>query len=137
MRAVFVTLAALLGACSTTPAERERRAASDAAAQAALAEELAGLTPGEPTTCLPEPARTPLSSQQFGSTIVYRVSRDLKYRTDTNGECGGRSGSDDIRVTRTPQARVCRGDIVQSFDRGSGFPTGSCALGEFVPYRKS
>lgn len=132
-----ITLALLLplAACTTSPREAERAAASEAKAQAGLAAELAGLVPGKPTTCLPEPARTQLTSTGYGSTIVYRASRDVKYRNDMNGSCPG-IGRDDILVTRTPQTRSCSGDIVQLIDRASRFPTGSCAFGDFIPYRR-
>lgn len=133
-RSILVSMLAL-SACAATPAERDRAAAVRSESQAALDKELAGLIPGEPSTCLPEPTRTQLSSKVYGSTVVYRRSRDVKYRSDTNGPCG-RPGGDDILVTSTPLSRVCRGDIVQTFDRTSRFPTGSCVLGDFVPYRK-
>lgn len=135
MRRLILISAVVLSACAATPVERERAAAVRSETQAALDKELAGLVPGEPTTCLPEPARTQLSSEVYGSTIVYRASRAVKYRSDTDGPCG-RGNGNDILVTRTPLSRVCRGDIVQTFDRTSRFPTGSCALGDFVPYRK-
>ncbi|WP_375429016.1 hypothetical protein [uncultured Sphingomonas sp.] len=124
-----------LAACSTTPREAERAAALDLQTQEALAAELAGLVPGKPTACLPEPARAQVSSKGFGSRLVYRVSSSVKYRNDMNGSCPG-AGRDDILVTRTPQSRSCRGDIVQTIDRGSRFPTGSCAFGDFIPYRR-
>ena len=124
-----------LTACSTTPREAERAVAVDARAQDALAAELAGLVPGEPTACLPQPGRVPVTSKGYGSTIVYRVSGALKYRNDMNGNCPA-AGRDDILITRTPQSRSCRGDIVQTIDRTSRFPTGGCAFGDFIPYRR-
>lgn len=135
MRSIAALAALLLAGCTTSPREAERAAAVDARAQDALAAELAGLVPGEPTACLPQPARVQVTSKGHGSTLVYRVSNDLKYRNDMNGDCPG-AGRDDILVTRTPQSRSCRGDIVQTFDRGSRFPTGACTFGEFVPYRR-
>lgn len=124
-----------LAACSTTPQEAERAAAVDARARDALAAELAGLVPGEPTACLPQPGRVLVTSKGYGSTVVYRVSSTLKYRNDMNGSCPG-AGRDDILVTRTTQSRSCRGDIVQTIDRTSRFPTGACTFGEFIPYRR-
>ncbi|WP_375403054.1 hypothetical protein [uncultured Sphingomonas sp.] len=124
-----------LAACSTTPQEAEQAAAAELRTQEALAVELAGLVPGEPTACLPEPARVQVSSKGYGSTLVYRVSNSVKYRNDMNGSCPG-AGRDDILVTRTTQSRSCRGDIVQTIDRGSRFPTGACSFGDFIPYRR-
>ena len=68
-----------------------------------------------------------------GRRVVFRRSRDVKYRNDASGSCGG---PNDILVTRTPQVRLCAGDIVQLVDRASRFPSGSCTLGEFVEYRR-
>lgn len=125
-----------IAAIACAPTERSRAAAATAAdaAQAGLARELAGLTPGPALTCLPTFARTDLRG--YGSTLVYVVSKSLKYRTETNGGCDGVGRRDDILVTRSPQGRVCAGDIAQTLDRASRFPNGGCALGQFVPYRK-
>lgn len=135
MRPSAIILALLLAGCTTSPREAKRAATKEAATQEALAAELAGLVPGEPTSCLPQPARVQVTSKGYGSTIVYRVSRTLKYRNDMNGDCPG-IGRDAILVTRTPQSRSCSGDIVQLIDRGSRFPTGACTFGDFVPYRR-
>lgn len=135
MRPLALATLAVLAACSTTPEQAERAAEREAAAQESLEAELAGLTPGEPTTCLPTIGRTQVSSKGYGSTIVYRVSDNLKYRTDTSGGCEGIARGD-ILITSTPIGRVCSGDIAQTFDRVARFPTGSCSFGQFVPYRR-
>lgn len=134
MRPIVLATLATLAACTTTPEQEERAAATKAETEDALAAELAGLVPGEPTDCLPPSSRTQMSTKGYGSTIVYRVSSDLKYRTDTSG-CEG-VGRDDILVTSTPIGRTCRGDIAQTFDRTSRIPTGSCSFGSFTPYRR-
>lgn len=135
MRRSSLILLATLAGCASTPAERDRAEAVQSKEQAGLAAELAGLTPGEPTACLPELSRTQLQTKGYGDTVVYVASRNVKYRTDTTGGCRG-VGRDDILITRTPATRVCRGDIAQTIDRTSRFPTGSCAFGDFVPYKR-
>ena len=135
MRSPALVLALLLAGCTTSPREAVRAATAEAASQQALAAELAGLVPGEPTTCLPEPTRNQLASRGYGATIVYVASPTLKYRNDTTGGCE-RLGRGDTLITRTPIGRVCRGDIATTVDRTSGFQTGSCAFGDFVPYRR-
>lgn len=135
MRSTAALAALLLAGCATSPRQAEQAAGVDARAQEALAAELAGLVPGEPTACLPQPGRVLLTSKGYGSTLVYRVSDSLKYRNDMNGSCPA-AGRDDILITRTPQSRSCRGDIVQTIDRGSRFPTGGCTFGEFIPYSR-
>lgn len=135
MRPSILPMFAALAACSTTPERQEQAGAAQAESQEKLAAELAGLVPGEPIACLPEPSRTQVSTTVFGPTIVYRVSRNVKYRNDTLGGCE-RLSRGDILVSRTPTGRVCRGDILRTFDPVSRFETGGCALGDFVPYRR-
>lgn len=135
MRPSAALLALLLAGCTTSPREAERAVTAEARTQEALAAELAGLVPGEPTSCLPGPTRSQLASRGYGATIVYVASPTLKYRNDTTGGCE-RLGRGDTLITRTPIGRVCRGDIATTVDRTSGFQTGSCAFGDFVPYRR-
>jgi hypothetical protein len=99
-----------------------------------LDQALAGYVPGEKVSCLPE-ARAP-SSDAYGRTVVYRVSGKLLYRNDMGPGCEG-LGRGDIMIASTPIGRFCRGDIVQLLDRTSRFPTGGCAFGDFIPYRKA
>lgn len=40
-------------------------------------------------------------------------------------------------VTRAPSGQLCSGDIVTVRDTGPGPEVGSCALGEFTPYRRA
>lgn len=100
-----------------------------------LDQALAGLTPGKPENCLPQ-TRTP-SSDSYGRTILYRYGSNLIYRNDMGPGCERMGSAGDVMIARTPMGRFCRGDIVQLVDRTSGFPTGSCSFGDFVPYRKA
>lgn len=88
---------------------------------------------GEPRSCIP--------SQQIRATyyvgdrtILYRVSSNLIYRNDPPGGCPGLNSSSAL-ITQTPTTQLCRGDIARVRDFGLGFSSGSCALGDFVPYR--
>lgn len=128
-----VAAMAVLAGCAATPEQVARTAERDARSVADLDRALAGFTPGDAQSCMP--VASTRRTNYYGNTILYEVSGRLVYRNDTNGGCN--LDRDDILVTRTPMARPCSGDIVQTVDRGSGFPTGSCALGEFVPYRKN
>lgn len=133
MRWAFAGLTLLAVAASTPDS---RRAADAAKAQAALAHELAGLTPGAPQTCLDTFVTRDASTTSFGDTLVYRTSGATRYVTRTTG-CTGIGGSgDNILITTVPETHICRGDIARTVDRVSRFETGSCAFGEFVPYRK-
>ena len=125
--------ALVLGACTQTQAEVERARVHEAGVQDKLAKELAGLVPGKPATCINQFPQQ--QSSGYGATILYRVSRNLVYRSETAGGCEGIARGD-ILVTRTSGGQLCRGDIAQTLDQSSRFPTGSCSFGEFVPYRR-
>lgn len=132
LRIIPVLAAAALTGCAATPQEVARADAADARVAAKLTDRLAGYTPGEPTSC----ARTiNLQSDVYGDTIVYRDGRTLLVNR-TNGGCFGLR-RDDIIVTRSFGTQTCRGDLVRTVDRTNGFPSGACAFGDFVPYRKT
>lgn len=123
-------------ACASTAADVARRDARAAEEQAEVAKALAGLTPGEPTTCLSAIERRTARAETHGTTILYRVGSDRVYRNDMNGNCDQLS-RDPIMVTQTPSGALCRGDIAQLVDRGSRVSIGACAYGPFVPYRRT
>lgn len=108
-----------------------QQSAAEQRQQEKLAEALAGLTPGAPVHCLSR--RQVTSVRTFGDTFLYVEGRNRVWRNETSGGCSGR---DDILVSRSSSAQYCSGDIIQTRDRTGGMPTGSCALGEFVPYSK-
>ncbi|MDZ7280894.1 hypothetical protein N4G62_02485 [Sphingomonas sanguinis] len=131
---VLIPMAAM-GACTLTPAQKaqvEQRAQTE---RADLDKALRGLTPGAPTQCISQYRTQQVRS--YGPTIVYTVSPRLKYVSRTAGGCSDVGGSgNNIFVTRTTTGQLCSGDIAQTVDRTSGFFTGSCSFGEFIPYRK-
>ena len=130
---LVLTAAAALVGCAQTPADTARAAQDVAATQAALAKELAGLVPQGQTACLPNlPTK---QVEAYGKTILYTVSPRLKYRTETAGGCETLARGD-ILVTRSNGGAVCAGDISQTIDRTSRFPTGGCSFGEFTVYRR-
>lgn len=135
MRLLVGVAALAMAGCAATPAELAQQQETAARQQDRLAHALAGLTPERSTTCLSTPAVPTRTTEIYGSTLLYREGRNRVYRNDLSGGCS--PNPDDIIVTRTPTAQLCRGDIVQFYDRASRFPTDSCALGDFVPYRKA
>jgi hypothetical protein len=134
MRALILAFVLLAG-CAPTMADRERAARDDARNQERLAVALAGLTPGQPRSCINLSDLRMANSETYGDTILYRVSRGLIYRNDTSGGCFGLS-HDDIIVTNSIGSQMCRGDIVHTVDRGTRMSSGSCVFGDFVVYRK-
>ena len=109
--------------------------AVDARSQAGLDRALAGLMPGQPTSCIPLAGRSVLSTRAYGDTLVYKTNNGEAYRNDTAGGCGN-AARGDILVSVQYEGRPCSGDIVRTVDPYARITTGSCALGPFVPYRK-
>ncbi len=123
----------LAAACAPTPQQRLAAEQDSAAAASGLQKELAGLTPGQPMACMPRFNNTQVKA--FGPTLIYSVSRTLKYRTDTSGGCE-RVARGDILVTQSPMSQACQGDIATTVDQGSRMMSGSCSLGPFVRYER-
>ncbi len=131
---IFATACALAAAgCAQTPQQRVATQEANAAAADKLEQELAGLTPGKSSACMPRFPTTQVKA--FGPTIVYTVSRGLKYRSDTAGGCE-RVGRGDILITRSPIGQLCQGDIATTVDSASRTFSGSCSFGPFVRYSK-
>lgn len=130
--ALLTVATVALQSCAMTPADTARAADAKATTQASLGKELAGLTPAETKDCMDN--YQPSSLKAYGQTLVYSVSRSLKYVNDTGGGCEAVERGD-ILVTKSISGRLCRGDIGQTVMPGSRMPTGSCALGSFTAYR--
>jgi len=133
VRPIVALLALGVAGCTQTP--RQLAAAQEATAVAAadLGKELAGLTPGKPSSCMPHYSTTQVKA--FGPTVVYVVNRGLKFRSDTAGGCE-RVGRGDILITRTVTGQLCQGDIGTTVDSTSRIFSGSCSFGPFVRYTK-
>ena len=136
---MIVPMASLL-LCGTVSASSASRQAYLAKEDARLEKALAGKTPGKAVSCIR--LRDTHGTESFDNekgTILFKVSRKLVYRTDTNGACRRVGTGGDALITRSFSGdQLCRGDIAQSANLTSGgFPTGSCAMGDFVPYRGS
>jgi hypothetical protein len=130
---LMITGALAATGCAATPEQQARTAGRQATAASDLQTTLAGYTAGTAQICLP--LSNPRRTRYYGDTILYEVNGNLLYRTDTTGGCTLQQQN--ILVTRSVMGRSCSGDIITTVDSGSRFPTGSCAFGEFVPYRKN
>ena len=130
----LIAVALAVAGCTPTPQQRIATQEANAAAAEKLGKALAGPTPGQPTSCMPRFPTTQV--QAFGPTILYTVSRGLKYRTDTAGGCE-RVGRGDILVTRSPSGQLCQGDIATTIDQTARTFSGSCSFGPFVRYSKA
>ena len=95
---------------------------------------LAGKVAGEPVSCISSYDSSKL--QVLGDNIlVYRVNKDLIYRNNLQGACRGLAQGDTLVMNRTISSQYCRGDIARSVNLPSGSMSGSCALGDFIPYK--
>ncbi len=132
MRLALPIAALLLTSCASTPAQIAREEADTARTAAKLEKRLAGFTPTGTSSCI-----RPVNAQVdiFDDTLVYSDSSSRAYVTKTTGGCFGLK-RDDIIVTRSYGGQLCRGEIVRTVDRTSGFPSGACAFGDFVTYRR-
>ena len=124
--------AAALGAVAVVaaPAQKPDKPDKDRIAYEKL---LAGKVAGKPQDCIDTRWTRPQLTAYDGK-LIYRVSRKLVYVTDTGGGCEAVARGDTI-VTRQFQTRLCRGDIAQTVNLPARIPSGSCAMGQFVPYR--
>ena len=121
-----------LTACTTSTANSPPQ--FSAREEKELASILTDKVPGEPVSCI-----TSFNSSELralgDNTLVYRVNKDLVYRNTMQGQCSGLSRGDTLVMNRTSSSQYCRGDIARVVNLPSGMMTGSCVLGEFVPYR--
>ncbi len=100
---------------------------------AELEEALAGKVPGEKVTCISRTSQTNFRVIS-GNVLLYRANRRVVYKNEMIGSCPGLARGDTM-IIRTFGSQYCRGDIATSADLVSGITTGSCALGDFIPYR--
>ena len=102
-------------------------------AQVELDRDLRGLSAGKPQDCIRHLEAH--SSRIYGSTVLFKVSSGLVYRNETRGGCTS-SGFQTALQTDQVTNRLCAGDAARTFDPTAGVLTGTCTLGQFVPYRK-
>ena len=131
MRYLLLASLVLISGCSAQALEK-KAAMTD---EARLAEALEGLHPGKPQGCLTQSRRLTYHTESIGNVILYKIGRDLIYRNDTTGGCRGSALGESL-VSVNPGPDLCRGQIIRSVNLNTGTETGSCALGDFTPYRK-
>ena len=129
----FVALTA--GCMMDEPMEMSRQEVSRGSESlaAALGDRVQG---GPAQACVSERALQGNRSAGEGAILFDTTTSGLVYVNRPDGGCPELTGGRALRL-RTPSTRVCRGDIVSVFDPLSEFDYGSCALGDFVPYRRS
>lgn len=126
---MLATAAAGLCACATASQPPER----SAQAQASYERMLAGKTAGDPIRCLPSYRSNDMTAIDDG-TILFRDGSTV-YVNQPIGQCSRLGNGGATLVTRTFGGQLCRGDLAQVVDLSSGMMLGSCAIGDFTPYR--
>lgn len=133
MTKLILALALLpLSACTTSTMDAPPQ--FSALEEKELAGVLTDKVPGEPVSCISSFKSSDLRALG-DNTLIYRVNKDLVYRNTLQGACSGLSRGDTLVMNRTNASQYCRGDIARVVNLMSGAMTGSCALGDFIPYR--
>ncbi|RYY24398.1 MAG: hypothetical protein EOP62_16945 [Sphingomonadales bacterium] len=121
----------VLATAATGFASEQKRPNTD---EAKIARTLDGLSPGKPQRCVRSDRVTEVKG--FGEEILFVEGRGKVWRNKTTGSCNGLR-YDDVPVFRTFGREYCAMDTVQTRSRTGEMMTGSCGLGEFVPYTKA
>jgi hypothetical protein len=87
---------------------------------------------GDPVACIPR-TRLRRSTAASDDVLLYDDGSVVYVNTPYLGCPRAR---DNTMISQTPVGRLCSGDIVLVQDLRINVPLGSCALSEFVPYRK-
>lgn len=126
-KTMLIACAALIGATGASQPN------APGTQEAKIAAALKGLVAEQPQACAT--LRGSYSTIRAGSTIIYKLNRNLAYRTETSGGCESGLNNDDILVTRVSNGRLCRGDLANTYNPYVSISTGSCSLGNFTRYR--
>lgn len=101
-------------------------------AEGRLVRAISGLVPGTPRSCIsPSTSRI---SENYGRTVLVQDRWGTIFRTQLTGDCSPRPR--DTLITRSYDAGMCSGDLVQVTDLQVGYPRQTCSFGTFTPYRK-
>ena len=131
MRMLLIAAAATsLMACETMDGQPDQRTAR---AQQNYDRALAGKVPGKAESCLPMQRSNDMTVID-DDTLLYHDGRTT-YVNKPLGSCTNLARGSYALVTRSTGSQLCRGDIANVVDATSGTTVGSCALGDFIPYR--
>jgi len=130
MRAISLLLcAAILAGCATQPPSPTEMAR----AQAEFQKLTAGKVAGQPISCLSSYRRNDMVKID-DSTIAFKNGKTV-YVNKLIGACSGLNSGFYTLVTTSSGPGLCRGDIARVADVRTGMTYGSCAIGDFIPYK--
>jgi hypothetical protein len=127
---VALSLVTLVAGCMD-----QRPMEMSAQAQTELAAAIEGRSAGPPQSCVSSRDLRGNRSAGEGAIIFDGPSQNLLFVNRPAAGCPELRMGRALK-TRTTGSQLCRGDIVDVFDPVSGFSSGSCALGDFTPYRR-
>ncbi|MEI9928659.1 MAG: hypothetical protein WDN44_14345 [Sphingomonas sp.] len=126
-----IALPLLLIAALATTAAAQRH--GDPRVQAHYDAALAGLKPGAPQQCIRRDRVTEVLP--FGDVVLFREGRSKVWRNTLASRCAGLQRGDTM-VTESMGGRYCAGDHVTTHAPVGRYLTGSCTLGDFVPFAR-
>lgn len=132
MRTYMIALSVLLVACTSTGLAKDKSPALTQKQQTALDKALEGKVAGTKQSCISLTQRADL--QVISDDVLLYKAGGTVYLNRVMGPCNGLSSGRTL-VTNVFGSQLCRGDIARVADFSSGMLTGSCALGDFVPYK--
>ncbi len=103
--------------------------------QTKLDKRLEGRTAGEARSCINHSDQRQMTVIS-DDILIFGSSRNAKTIYVNKPYLGCRNADRNILTYSRPTSSLCKGEIVQLIDNGSGMTMGSCAFGEFVPYTK-
>lgn len=128
MKPVVALLPILLAGCAPVDS-----AGVSARTDARIATALSGLEPAAPQRCISRLRQYSLDIFD-NRTVLFRSGRNLVYRADFPGGCGGLDASRTLAYETVVPGEICGGDTVRAVDRVTGSVVGVCAFSDFVPY---
>jgi hypothetical protein len=130
LRPVVLVLPLFLAAASAAPEPVDRASAPPSAIAAAMR----GRTAGAPVACIDRVGLR--NTRAIAGALLFEGRGGIVYVNEGVAGCRALAFGRAIR-TGNPGGRLCRGDIVTAFEPVSGVEYGGCALGDFVPYRRT
>jgi hypothetical protein len=130
-----VSASVLVTGCSISGAESTPMALTDKQAKL-LEKQIGRKVAGEAVSCISNLDQNNVI-RVSDDLLLYQVSSRLVYQNRLKSPCPGLARDSDIIVTEQFGSQLCRGDIIKLVDRLGGIPGPSCALGDFIPYRKA
>lgn len=124
------------GAVATGQSAPTGQSAMSAEGSRSAAEALAGKVAGEPVRCVRSSELRGNETLDDGR-ILFRSRGNLDYVNTPPAACPEINQFRAIKTRGSLGTNLCAGELLTVFDTQSGIEHGTCALGEFTPYRRA